>query len=74
MQSGYLSNLIGKVSDPQTGELSVRKLKSHFVRGTPQNRTLLNAFTKEQREGLKIFVNAIERSQKRLMGALLKIE
>jgi|APSaa5957512535_1039671.scaffolds.fasta_scaffold22024_2 hypothetical protein len=69
MQSGYLSNLIGKVSDPQTGELSVRKLKSHFVRGTPQNRTLLNAFTKEQREGLKIFVNAIERSQKRPQGA-----
>ena len=69
MQKGYLQNLIGKVSDPQTGELSIRKLRSHFVKGTPQNRTLNNAFTKEQRNSLEFFVKAAETAQKRPEGA-----
>jgi len=69
MQKGYLETLLGKVADPTTGELSIRKLRTHFVKGTPQNRTMNHAFTKEQRDSIKFFIGAAEKAQKRPQGA-----
>jgi hypothetical protein len=68
MQTGYLRSLIAKTADSETGELSVKKLSNFFVKNSPQNRTLNNAFTIEQRDALKSFIKNVEIAQKRPEG------
>lgn len=65
MQGGYVTNLIGKVSDPKTGELSIHTLRQLFKKGTKHSRTLKEAFSKEQRDGLKMFIDNVAIAQKR---------
>jgi len=69
MQAGYLTSIIGKVANPETGELSIRTLKKFFQPGTKHNRTLKEAFTKSQRDGLKEFVDSVAIMQSRPKSA-----
>lgn len=69
MQGGYLTGIIGKVADPETGELSIRALKTFFQKGTKQRRTLGEAFTKAQRDGLEKFIDTVSIAQRRPPGA-----
>lgn len=69
MQGGYLTNIIAKVADPETGELSIRALKTFFQKGAKQQRTLKEAFTKKQRDGLEEFVETVSIAQRRPPGA-----
>ena len=68
MQGGYLTNIIAKVADPETGALSIRALKTFFQKGAKQQRTLSEAFTKAQRDGLKKFVDTVAIAQRRPPG------
>jgi len=68
MQGGYLTNIIAKVADPETGELSIRALKTFFQKGAKQQRTLSEAFTKAQRDGLTKFVETVSIAQRRPPG------
>ena len=65
MQGGYLTGLIGKVSDPKTGQMSIHNLMTHFEKGTKQYRTLKEAFSSAQRDGLRHFIDTVAAVQKR---------
>jgi rRNA processing protein Krr1/Pno1 len=67
--AGLQESLGVKTKEVSAGELSIAKLKSLFIEGTPQNRTMLNAFTDQQRSALKTFINTVEKAQKRPQAA-----
>ena len=69
MQGGYLNDILGKVKDANSNQLSIPKLKSFFKKNTKEGRTFDNVFTTEQRKEIKTFINTLEKIQSRPKAA-----
>jgi len=68
MQQGYIQKIMSDTIDPQTGEVSIRKISEWLKPHSDKNKKLISAFTSEQRTGLKSFTESVEAMQKRPAG------
>ena len=71
MQQGYIQKLIAdtvSTAPGKAGELSIDKLGKWFVPGTDKAKKLNAVFTPNQRKSLEIFMNNVQKMQKRPQG------
>lgn len=67
-QAGSQKLTQGVASDVANREMNITNLKKMFIPNTPANETFKAAFTKNQRQGIKQFIGAVEAAQKRPEG------
>lgn len=67
-QAGAQKIASGVSSDVASREMNITNLKKMFIPNTPANETFKAAFTRNQRQGIKQFIGALEAAQKRPEG------